>query len=91
MPRTARYETRDLVLIAREACGSDMAQLEVLDRHLSFGWDVNKVSGYAGKPHIIFLSMKRTDGSYAYLCVTPGGRVERQMQGKKSLRVQLPR
>lgn len=88
---TARYDMRDLVLIAREACGTDALQLETLDRHLSYGWTVNKVSGFDGAPKIIFMQLKRTNGTYAIICIMPYGRVERPNGNNKTLRVTLPK
>jgi len=89
--RPVRLEIRDLVVAARNACDTDMKQLDALDRHLCYGWDINKISGYDGKPKVIFLQMKRTNGTYAIVCIMPEGRVERPVGNNKTLRVSLPR
>lgn len=89
MPRKILLTSAELVASARRRC--DDKQLEVLDRHLSFGWNVSKVDGYVGSPSVVFLKLKRTNGTTALLCVMPGGRIERNVSGKGRLTVTLPR
>lgn len=68
---------------------SDDKQRITLDKMLKLGWQVTKVTGYGGRPVLVFV---RSTGSIKKVAVIkPGGDFEVNKAGRKTVRAALPR